>query len=1104
MRPQFHFAASTVIAFTQLLAAAEERPASPFGMNPTLPSSMLPPSNQDTAQPASIDESWNSSRLTISLDGKWRFAVDPKNLGLKENWQAAEYSDASWAWIETGKAWQQQGWKHAGYAWYRAQVFIPKECSGAALELKFGDVRQDDEVYFNGSYVGGMSGDYKYTPVAHSDITPRSYTVLPANVRYGEINSIAVRIWGSARVFRDLSGLLDKQCRIEIDPYRLMAVKSGGKAEEAVPVELFDMTAAQQSMSFDLVLPIPDGIVSKKGSQLAWTLGEIPNPDPTHRNFDQELFPASEATKQFASGRVELRPTNGTINRCVIPVDAATARLLYKNGCFDMTITLRDESDHIIYQGKRTATRLCYSNRDKLELPGIAATEHETPFGRLKLIDEIDASIPTDNEPHPYLESGFEAVRWEKVPGTPVETKVVEILGRKARTIEGAAGWFAYRIGRGRLIPGQAYLLRIEYPEDKARYCPIQVSTGLNNTGVGWKSGAGPDNPYDNWPLTNTWRWHDMVVVAGEKTLGSSGPMGAPGEFGFWVYFMHKVNGNYFKSYEAGPAVGRVQLYALDAKEHAPHIRSPQGLPSRTLMFDWENQPVQPPADMVLYARLMGYNTISPLLLKWAFWNFGEDMPGYDRQAVDSHGYYVQRSYNQQTGVGPDAVIPGVPSIHRQYLDATKNSGVRYLPRVEYGGSYDLPPDAKALGPDGKLMPPSRFQKWCGNLLHPAVWEDLKKLLDVQIKPFVASNPQLAGVLWRIRSDRMAASYGPADLELFSKETKTPLPPGDAASLGTWAFSGAGSEAYRNWWLEKRRSFHYRVRDLLTSYRSDLNLLYYNWDGDDFSIGLQDSHYGPIYRKIINAGNPRHEIYDEDIKARRKFTGDDYVKMIRTGERLPRTPEVLSCDKLNLDNAMEMDLYRDAGAMRPLAPVTYRFLADNPTWLNFFTTNDGLAVSHMSKYDELGRCSVDPHFECNQVTPGGGNFSMALEVLSYFHGDVRTLTWTGYTYGRGFAAEHRRFSQAFLALPAIPSAIVDQGNADLKVRTYTSTNGTYVGVAFKGYEGKKLTIKLPGIRANAKITDLVTNTVIPAKTNSEGVEFELESGPMELNSLLIN
>ncbi len=80
--------------------------------------------------------------------------------------------------------------------------------------------------------------------------------------------------------------------------------------------------------------------------------------------------------------------------------------------------------------------------------------------------------------------------------------------------------------------------------------------------------------------------------------------------------------------------------------------------------------------------------------------------------------------------------------------------------------------------------------------------------------------------------------------------------------------------------------------------------------------------------------------------------------------------------------------------------------------------------------------------------------------------------------------------------------MVEQGDKDLKVRTYPSANGTYVGVAYKGYAGRKFTVKIPA-KAGSKITNLVTNETVPATPSGSDLSFEVDSGPMELNAFLI-
>jgi hypothetical protein len=197
-----------------------------------------------------------------------------------------------------------------------------------------------------------------------------------------------------------------------------------------------------------------------------------------------------------------------------------------------------------------------------------------------------------------------------------------------------------------------------------------------------------------------------------------------------------------------------------------------------------------------------------------------------------------------------------------------------------------------------------------------------------------------------------------------------------------------------------------------------------------------------------------------------------------------------------------MSFYRNTGSLRLFGPANYLFFANDPEYLRYFGEGPSLAVSHAVAFDELGYKSINPKYECNMPIPGGGNFSMALEVLAYFHGDAHTLTWTTYTYGRSFAAEHRRFAQAFLALPAVPGTIVDQGDENIRVRTYASANGTYVGVASKDYAPKKLTVRVPAA-SNGKVVNLVTNETVPSRFSRGELSFELNSGPMELNAFFI-
>jgi len=1016
------------------------------------------------------DDSWKSHRLSISLSGEWRFAPDPGEQGITEKWYGDSFDASAWQVLNSGSGWQEQGVSHYGFGWYRQQVFIPKEYEGTPILLHLPPIPADDDTWFNGIRVGGISSEYKYR-----NLIPRVYTIPPSAIRYGENNTIALRIWGGNLTFiGNKSGLVKGPLSVELDPYLVRMREPGG---EALPFGLFDLSGAQHGKPFEILFSFPAEVAREPGSKLGYRLNDY-------------------LGKEILSGTAALTPgPEGTV-QAVVPIDRETAQTIYFRGRFRAALMVEDAAGAPVYSGTRDLDHLSFANRDNQPLPALAETFEETPYGRLRLVDEIDCSASIFDNPHPYLQGGFNNEIGHMTPGSTAEVKVVDLLGRKAR--ESEYGWFAYRIGRGKLKPRSTYLLRIEYPEDKPRFAPIEIQTGQNYMDIGWKNGVGPDDVYDNWPLSGQWQWYDAIVPLDDQTVGTGGTGSASAENGLWVYFMNKLKPNaYYAMYSGGPAVARIKLYEIDPEKNAPVIRHPEGLPRRVLSFDWERQPDHNPADLIRYAKLMGYSAISPVIIKWFFANYSEPLNGYTTVAIDDRDYWANRPYDPAGGEDAAAPIPGKKSPHLRYLEATKELGIDYIPRFEWGGSQDLPEEARAIDVTGKPAKPNRFAPWCSNLLHPATWDDLRKLMDHLIKPYARENPQLTGALWRIRCDRMPISYGKADLELFSKETGTPLPGGGEAQWAAWA-AGEMRAKYDDWWHRKRAQFHIKLADLLKSYRPDLTLYYYNWDPDKFGLIEPDITAWAFVANVVKPGPTGGKAaYVKERALRKTFTAQDYIEVMRTGNFGNASKGINRADY-----GIRPELYREAPGIQLFAPANYLCYADKPEYLNYFQTADGLAVSNVVSYDEIGARTINPKYEGNMMTPGGAPFSMALELLSYFHGDARTLNYTVYTYGRGFADAHRRFAQAFLALPAIPGTVIDQGDPLVKVRAYPSQKGTYVGVAYRGYEGKTLKVKIPA-KAGAKVENLVTGEIVPARAVNGGLEFDLASGPVELNAFLL-
>ena len=200
------------------------------------------------------------------------------------------------------------------------------------------------------------------------------------------------------------------------------------------------------------------------------------------------------------------------------------------------------------------------------------------------------------------------------------------------------------------------------------------------------------------------------------------------------------------------------------------------------------------------------------------------------------------------------------------------------------------------------------------------------------------------------------------------------------------------------------------------------------------------------------------------------------------------------------------ELFKDDKDIVIFAPVHWRYLADNEQYINYFQTGDGLGMCNMFTYEEKARWNVQgDRYESSEMTPGGHAFGMAEEVLACFHGDPNVITWTTYTYGRGWLDVHRRFAQAFLALPDMRGTIIadalTEANPDVRVRRYETPEGTYIGVVCKSLTPVKLTLRLP-VKGSA-VTDLVTGQGVEATQEDGKMVFTIDSGAMQLNSYLI-
>ncbi len=132
---------------------------------------------------------------TIDLMQTWRFALDPNDVGIAQDWYKPGFDDSAWNIIDAGKCWENQGYPNIdGIAWYRKTVFIPEEMRAPRIWLNLGCLNDCGIIYCNGEKIGEF-GDEKNITVKAKPIA----VSLTNSIRWGENNLIAIRVfdWGA-------------------------------------------------------------------------------------------------------------------------------------------------------------------------------------------------------------------------------------------------------------------------------------------------------------------------------------------------------------------------------------------------------------------------------------------------------------------------------------------------------------------------------------------------------------------------------------------------------------------------------------------------------------------------------------------------------------------------------------------------------------------------------------------------------------------------------------------------------------------------------------------------------------------------------------------
>jgi len=92
----------------------------------------------------------------VSLDGSWKFRVDPDNVGQTNGWQNPASGAAGWTEVIVPHTWQiaQDSAEYFGTAWYRRTVEARRVWDGQTVRIEFEAVFHSATLWVNGVEVG--------------------------------------------------------------------------------------------------------------------------------------------------------------------------------------------------------------------------------------------------------------------------------------------------------------------------------------------------------------------------------------------------------------------------------------------------------------------------------------------------------------------------------------------------------------------------------------------------------------------------------------------------------------------------------------------------------------------------------------------------------------------------------------------------------------------------------------------------------------------------------------------------------------------------------------------------------------------------------------
>lgn len=746
----------------------------------------------------------------------------------------------------------------------------------------------------------------------------------------------------------------------------------------------------------------------------------------------------------------------------------------------------------------------------------------------LKLIDEIDT---TKVAPDFESEDGGSGVH----PVAGREARVM-VPGEKSKVM-------AYVLGKGKgLEPGKAYVIDVEYPDDVPRTMFFAnrgadytrgISTG-SATGDVRSQFAEPSVESLAYPQSGQWKdarqfFFLLNKFQGVKSVRDPKPGCRPYKpedgFHFVIFQPKKIN----DPRSEGAAIGRIRLYevpdpqALYARINYP----PDGLPRRHIFWREEmadqiiqtdNPDIQAVNDSIDWyeqkmrmAKVLGINTFAKDLLEFGFnqgwetddgnWVIEAQPPNRDlwtRLALKAgeEGMELMPYYEYKTGIGmaPDSLAKQRRAHKLYHGQLSVNGNKEWYTGVYWTEGHN------------------------GDITDPDTLADAKRMMDKTVLKF-KDVAKFAGVWFRPRNTHLPISFAPAALERFKTDNSNDAD-AQAVSQEKLIESYQGDrvlyDKYIAWWFKKRAAFLAAIQDYLKKglNQDDVQVLFTSYVGEAVptvhSKGQFYGHPGLVtddpqwWLDYANTFEESWWKYHWMPTPYEKVVEDDLYR-----EAITENPPIIH--NLNSGNVEQYhsappadpENYKDIEGVMMTFPIGRLFILANPQLLEDFRAKSGLTVMrHYPLNEEHEEENVEPSPFDHLVgyisvdSDRAGDHLMLQQARAMAYGDPRNI---GYLSGSSFSTWNpevmRRFNQAYLALPALPSKVVTGACADPDVvvrEIPTQGKGTYYFVVNTSMEGKKnVTIKLPGVK---EAIDLVSGAKIAA------APLKLDMDSAQLNS----